>query len=157
MTMTCRKTMQPCPTPGMCAPHGGCPATETVSSTWLTQLRREFVEVGQQRAQLLAENKALRALKLPDFLHLSDEMRAAGDHASARAREDGCYSVPVLYGVFFEAAIQSWLNDQDEALETAIATADDRPAGCCCPPPGHTGIWAASMCPVHHGLRRTAL
>lgn len=29
-----------------------------------------------------------------------------------------------------------------------------RPVGCCCPPKGHTGIWAAAMCPVHFGLRR---
>lgn len=29
-----------------------------------------------------------------------------------------------------------------------------RPKGCCCPPPGHTGIWSAAMCPVHQGLRR---
>jgi hypothetical protein len=24
--MICRKSMQPCQTPGMCSPHGGCPA-----------------------------------------------------------------------------------------------------------------------------------
>ena len=29
-----------------------------------------------------------------------------------------------------------------------------RPVGCCCPPKGHTGIWAAAMCPVHFGLKR---
>lgn len=26
--------------------------------------------------------------------------------------------------------------------------------GCCCPPPGYSGLWAAAMCPVHYGLRR---
>ncbi|MND95515.1 hypothetical protein D3C80_877710 [compost metagenome] len=29
-----------------------------------------------------------------------------------------------------------------------------RPEGCCCAPPGYSGIWAAAMCPVHFGLRR---
>ena len=29
-----------------------------------------------------------------------------------------------------------------------------RPVGCCCPPIGHAGIWAAAICPVHFGLRR---
>lgn len=24
-TMICRKSMNPCQTPGMCSPHGGCP------------------------------------------------------------------------------------------------------------------------------------
>lgn len=28
-----------------------------------------------------------------------------------------------------------------------------RPVGCCCPPKGHEGLWAAGPCPVHHGLR----
>lgn len=32
--------------------------------------------------------------------------------------------------------------------------AQARPEGCCCPPPGHNGIWAAGPCPVHQGLRR---
>lgn len=38
-----------------------------------------------------------------------------------------------------------------EAGKEAIVSS--RPAGCCCPPEGHTGLWAAGMCPVHHGLR----
>ena len=32
-----------------------------------------------------------------------------------------------------------------------------RPAGCCCPPPGHSGLWGAAMCPVHFGLRSRQL
>lgn len=71
--------------------------------------------------QLKAENEALRKLKLPHYLKLSGEMRAAGDHAELRAREDQCYSVPVLKAVFFEAAIQRWLDDQEEAIDAAIA------------------------------------
>lgn len=71
--------------------------------------------------QLKAENEALRKLKLPHYLKLSGEMRAAGDHAELRAREDQCYSVPVLKAVFFEAAIQRWLDDQEEAIDAAMA------------------------------------
>lgn len=86
---------------------------------------RAFGEVmrsqGEQIDQLKAENESLRNLKLPHYLKLSDEMRAAGDHAELRAREDQCYSIPVLKAVFFEAAIQRWLDDQEEAIEVAMA------------------------------------
>jgi hypothetical protein len=68
---------------------------------------------------LCAELAALRELKLPHYLKLSDEMRAAGDYAEQRAREDQCYSAPVLKAVFFEAAIQRWLDDQEEALSAS--------------------------------------
>ncbi|WP_430316949.1 hypothetical protein [Pseudomonas sp. p1(2021b)] len=68
---------------------------------------------------LRAQLAALRELKLPEFLKLSDEMRAAGEHAEQRAREDQCYSVPVLKAVFFEAAVQQWLDDQEEALSAS--------------------------------------
>ncbi|WP_137188657.1 hypothetical protein AB1N69_10585 [Pseudomonas asiatica] len=76
-------------------------------------------EVQQERETLRVQLAALRELKLPEFLKLSDEMRAAGDHAEQRAREDQCYSVPVLKAVFFEAAIQRWLDDQEEALSAS--------------------------------------
>lgn len=281
MTMICRKSLQLCQTPGMCAPHGGCadPAqapgwpelaaaiatlnamgyTYNGGQRWkppvgkkpdfgLIDRLRCQLEVSEDTRQVLrkclaqaeSEIDALRDMKLPHFLHLSDDMRAAGDHAVSRAREDGCASVPVLYGVFFEAAIQRWLNDQEEIIEAAepddraafeasfkrrhpqyaphidlardadgnykyqpasvewpvwqaarrpavhlpaktpapkhlvslteetarlsrnatideVAAMNDRPAGCCCPPPGHTGIWGAGMCPVHQGLRRQVL
>lgn len=55
--MICRKTMKSCPTPGMCSPHDGCPATEQVSSAWLAQLRSEYVAYGAQNAALKTENK----------------------------------------------------------------------------------------------------
>lgn len=44
----------------------------------------------------------------------------------------------------------------DEALKPAVEVEaiGTRPVGCCCPPKGHTGIWAAAMCPVHFGLKR---
>lgn len=59
--MTCRKTMTPCRTPGMCAPHGGCPSTEQVSSAWLAQLRSEYLAFGEQNKVLSADNSRLRA------------------------------------------------------------------------------------------------
>lgn len=81
--------------------------------------------------KLRAQLAALRELKLPHYLKLSDEMRAAGDHAEQRAREDQCYSVPVLKAVFFEAAIQRWLDDQEEAISasaepSALVEIDER-------------------------------
>lgn len=88
---------------------------------WRTAFLAERDAQMRQRDQLRAENEALRQLKLPHYLKLSDEMRAAGDHAELRAREDQCYSVPVLKAVFFEAAIQRWLDDQEEAIELAMA------------------------------------
>lgn len=59
--MICRKSMTPCRTPGMCAPHGGCPSTESVSSAWLAQLRAEYVAFGEQNQTLKAENERLQA------------------------------------------------------------------------------------------------
>lgn len=51
--MICRKSMTACQTPGMCSPHGGCQATEQVSSAWLAQLRAEYLGLAE-------ENKALK-------------------------------------------------------------------------------------------------
>lgn len=47
-------------------------------------------------------------------------------------------------------------NRVHDALKPAeeVEALGTRPVGCCCPPKGHNGIWAASMCPVHFGLRR---
>ena len=59
--MICRKSMTPCRTAGMCAPHGGCPSTESVSSAWLAQLRAEYVAFGEQNKTLKVENERLRA------------------------------------------------------------------------------------------------
>lgn len=71
--------------------------------------------------KLKAENEALRNLKIPHYLKLSEHMRKAGEHSELRAREDQCSSVPVLKAVFFEAAIQVWLDDQNEAIDAAMA------------------------------------
>lgn len=39
----------------------------------------------------------------------------------------------------------------------ALLDSDRRPEGCCCPPKGYPGLWAAAMCPVHQGLRSLKL
>lgn len=57
--MICRKSMTRCQTPGMCAPHGGCPSTESVSSAWLAQLRAEYLEFGEQNKALKTANARL--------------------------------------------------------------------------------------------------
>jgi len=49
-------------------------------------------------------------------------------------------------------------NGLPETVSSMIQTVLEAPeaprqSGCCCPPKGHTGICAAAMCPVHHGLR----
>lgn len=50
--------------------------------------------------------------------------------------------------------------DRDKCIAELLKPSEEvealamRPAGCCCPPKGHAGIWAAAMCPVNFGLRR---
>lgn len=71
----------------------------------------------EQRDKMVAKYNALHDLKLPHYLKLSDDMRAAGEEAVSDAKRGGCASKPVLESVYFEAAIQLWLNDQEELLE----------------------------------------
>lgn len=54
------------------------------------------------------------------------------------------------------AQIETHFDDGLAALKPAeeVEALGTRPVGCCCPPKGHTGIWAAAMCPVHFGLKR---
>lgn len=66
-----------------------------------------------------------------------------------------------------ESGLQGGVEYSLKSAETALLRyaeqlnpsprSDGRPAGCCCPPPGHTGIWAGAMCPVHQGFRRQVL
>lgn len=70
-----------------------------------------------QRDKVLKKYNALHDYKLPHYIKLSEEMRTAGKEASDEARKGGCASLNVLDSVFFEAAIQRWLNNQEEILE----------------------------------------
>ena len=55
------------------------------------------------------------------------------------------------------------LDETRDILDAALKPAAEvealgaRPVGCCCPPKGHNGIWAAAMCPVHFGLKRPGI
>ncbi|WP_256806455.1 hypothetical protein [Pseudomonas kurunegalensis] len=40
------------------------------------------------------------------------------------------------------------------AEPSAPVEIDERTEGCCCPPKGYNGLWAAGPCPVHQGLRK---
>lgn len=51
----------------------------------------------------------------------------------------------------FTKALEEFLKESQQVQDPSYV----RPKGCCCPPPGHKGIWGAGMCPVHQGLRRT--
>lgn len=59
--MTCKKTMQRCNTPGMCAPHGGC---QTEKSEWQSGYdegrRMGTKHMYAEVERLKAENEALR-------------------------------------------------------------------------------------------------
>lgn len=85
----------------MCAPHGGCqPAlgtTETVDSTWLAQLRREYLEFSHQR-DLLAQGIADAAHKAgiihdralldgPTLLMLLEDMAGCIERADAERKQ----------------------------------------------------------------------
>lgn len=64
---------------------------------------------------------------------------------------DGCQAgIPVVNGAHRMGKPGGY---PDTMSCTAKLYADDRPAGCCCPPRGHVGLWAGAMCPVHYGLR----
>lgn len=59
-------------------------------------------------------------------------------------------------GAVPSSAIDAMRGEVFTALKPAkeVEALGTRPVGCCCPPKGHTGIWAAAMCPVHFGLKR---
>lgn len=60
--MLCSKSMQRCPTPGMCAPHGGCQPEKGFEYGHLDP--GKFIDcvyaLKTERDQLKAENKGLR-------------------------------------------------------------------------------------------------
>lgn len=64
---------------------------------------------------------------------------------------DGCQAgIPVVNGAHRMGKPDGY---PDTMSCTAKMYVEERPDGCCCPPKGHTGLWAAAMCPVHQGLR----
>ena len=97
--MICRKSMMACQTPGMCSPHGGCPATEQVSSAWLAQLRAEHLGFAE-------ENKALKAQvqRLADDSHrncnyFADQVERTDQLKAEISRIEPCFDdVQALVG-----------------------------------------------------------
>lgn len=140
--MTCRKSMQRCQTPAMCAPYGGCADPSTarggaaIEAAIATLTAMGYTYNGGQRWRPPVGKK-------PDF-DLIDQLRT-----QLEVSED---TRQVLRKCLAQA------ESETDALRAQLAQESaPRPAGCCCPPPGHTGIWAGAMCPVHQGLRRTVL
>lgn len=80
--MICRKSMTACQTPGMCSPHGGCPATEQVSSAWLAQLRAEYLGFSEENKALkdqvkrLADDSHRNRNYFADQVERTDELKA---------------------------------------------------------------------------------
>lgn len=70
---------------------------------------------------------------------------------------DGCQAgIPLINGAHRmgrEGGYPDLLGCTAKLYKPAQGGGDERSAGCCCPPKGHTGLWAAAMCPVHQGLR----
>ena len=109
------------------------------------------------------EAKNIRCVRESDYDALQQRLTVAEQRADdmvyALARiqgraemfiDDGMHmptpSIEAIRDIAAKAALKPC-----EAVEAGLSA---RPAGCCCPPKDHTGIWAAAMCPVHFGLRR---
>lgn len=159
--MTCRKSMQRCQTPGMCAPHGGCadkaPGSPEAAAAIATLTAMGYAYNGGQRWKPPIGQK-------PDFdlidqlrtqLEVSEDTRQLLRKCLAQAESelDELRAKLAAPQPFQRCTI---LKDADVTYSTS-SQPYTRPAGCCCPPPGHTGIWAGAMCPVHQGLRRLTL
>lgn len=186
----CRKSMQRCLTPGMCAPHGGCHDQATggpeAAAAIATLTAMGFAYNGGQRWKPPLGQK-------PDFdlidqlrcqLEVSEDTRQLLRKCLAQAESEldalrAAPKYPISHGTniiqfgeetflwYDEAGLQGGVTYTLKSAEAALLRyverlnpsprPDGRPAGCCCPPPGHTGIWAGAMCPVHQGLRRQVL
>ncbi|MFA7943034.1 hypothetical protein ACEK06_11290 [Pseudomonas brenneri] len=91
-------------------------------------------------------------LDLDAVLRLRARMRAALKPAEVERNQcDGCQAgIPVVNGAHRMGKPDGY---PDTMSCTAKMYVEERPDGCCCPPKGHTGLWAAALCPVHQGLR----
>lgn len=93
-----------------------------------------------------------------DLLDFARKLTAAKEFKAALKPEesplnqcDGCQAgIPVVSGAHRMGKPGGY---PDTMSCTAKLYVEERPDGCCCPPKGHAGLWAAAMCPVHQGLR----
>lgn len=161
--MICRKSMQRCQTPAMCAPYGGCADPSTarggaaIEAAIATLTAMGYTYNGGQQWKPPVGKKPNFALidRLKCQLEVSEDTRQVLRKCLAQAESeiDALRAQLVAPQPFKRCTI---LKDADVTYSTS-SQPETRPAGCCCPPPGHTGIWAAAMCPVHQGLRRQVL
>lgn len=127
-------------------------AREAALRESLSDKREEYNKLGdrydalQQRLTVSEQ----RAAEFEGLLHMSKELLTTiSRHGVTTKPNDWCDS--------FKAEVSDRIEKIEAALkpyEAVEAGLSARPAGCCCPPKDHTGIWAAAMCPVHFGLRR---
>ena len=109
----------------------------------------EFVKYFEELKCLKLENSALQQRLTVAEQRLS-QVDGACDLAMRAIDDDerGANFVKIIQAIKDKAALKP-------AAEVEALGA--RPVGCCCPPKGHTGIWAAAMCPVHFGLKRPGI
>lgn len=106
------------------------------------------------RLKVAAENVIVEGDALQQRLTVAEQRLSQVDGAcdlAMRAIDDderGANFVKIIQAIKDKAALKP-------AAEVEALGA--RPVGCCCPPKGHTGIWAAAMCPVHFGLKRPGI
>lgn len=87
-----------------------------------------------------------------NLFHRNEAIDAALKPAEVpRNQCDGCQAgIPVVNGAHRMGKPGGYSDTMSCAAKLYV---EERPDGCCCPPKGHTGLWAAAMCPVHQGLR----
>ena len=102
-----------------------------------------------EKANDEAKNLKLKVREYEVLLNISKELLTTiSRHGATTKPVDWCDS--------FKAEVAGRIEKIGAALKPAseVEALGTRPAGCCCPPKDHNGIWAAAMCPVHFGLKR---
>lgn len=122
----------------------------------LVKICREKLEVDSAgKGFIEALDGFISALRRDDNTHSESDDKAACSRCGGWGHietEDRAHDCPECGPSVIERAVEAGVMN----APAAAAVTDDRPAGCCCPPKGHAGIWAAAMCPAHMGFRRLA-
>lgn len=105
-------------------------------------IRESLGKARHRRNKVIDERDALQQ-RLTVAEQLLREIIYSGEWNSSALEFIDCCGFEVLGKI--EAALKP---------AEAVEPLGTRLVGCCCPPKGHTGIWAAAMCPVHFGLKR---
>jgi hypothetical protein len=118
---------------------------------WCRDARAESTKLRAQLAErdaLLQEIRRKPGLFSGDFILRLDETLSA----SAEPRPFRTPDCPDCACVQDGQCLCS--PSKPSAEPSAPVEIDERPEGCCCPPKGYNGLWAAGPCPVHQGLRK---